>query len=155
MAVNVFAHEYDILIPATRLTSVTRGEVISTLQTLPFRTNKGATFFYSALSRMANELATANGTATEQWIVALTDGEDNERKTLSSHAKRICEESNVKVIMITVGLEAPHLLEVLKYLASEEKYFLKSTDDPAAITDALGKGFDMAASSGNVMMESL
>jgi hypothetical protein len=56
--------------------------------------------------------------------------------------------------MISVGLEVPRVLAVLKYLASEEKYFLKSTDDPAAITDALGKGFDMAAS-GNIMMESL
>lgn len=154
IAVNVFARAYDILIPATQLSGVSRPQVVDSLRTLPFRTNKGCTHFYSALSRMANELATANGKTTEQWLVALTDGEDNERLTTYQHAKRICVESNVKVIMISVGLDSPAVLDVLKYLASEEKYFLKSTDDPAAITDALGKGFDMAAS-GNVMMESL
>ena len=154
IAVNVFAKEYNTLIPMTCLSGASRGGVIGTLQTLPYLTNKGSTFFYSALARMAKDLGAANGTATKQWIVALTDGEDNERVTTDEYAKRTCEENNISVIMISVGLEVPRVLAVLKYLASEEKYFLKSTDDPAAITDALGKGFDMAAS-GNIMMESL
>jgi Mg-chelatase subunit ChlD len=154
ITVNIFAREYNTLIATTRLSSANRGDVMSTLQTLRFLTNKGRTHFYSALSRMANELATANGTAREQWIVALTDGEDNEHMTTYQQAKQMCEKLNVKVILISVGLESPSVLKVLKYLASEEKYFIKSTDDPAAITDALGKGFEMAAS-GNVMMESL
>ena len=104
---------------------------------------------------MAKELASANGTAKEQWIVALTDGEDNERGTTYQNAKAVCTKLNIKIILISVGLEDDRVLKILKFLASEEKYFIKATDDPAAITDALGKGFEMAASSGNVMMESL
>jgi Mg-chelatase subunit ChlD len=154
ITVNIFAADYDQLILPTSLSSANRGDVIATLQTLRFRTNKGRTYFYSALSRMANELATANGTDTEQWIVALTDGEDNERGSTYESAKQMCLKLNIKIILISVGLETPHVLKILKYLASEEKYFIKSTDDPDAITDALGKGFEMAAS-GNVMMESL
>jgi hypothetical protein len=103
---------------------------------------------------MATELAAENGTSNVQWIVALTDGEDNERRTTFESAKKTCTENNINVIMISVGLESPRVLGILKYLASEEKYFLKATDDPAAITGALSTGFDLAAS-GNIMMESL
>jgi tetratricopeptide (TPR) repeat protein/uncharacterized protein YegL len=154
LAVNVFAKEYNTLIPVTQLSNSSRGGVIGALQTLPFLTNKGATYFYSALSRMATELAAENGTSNVQWIVALTDGEDNERRTTFESAKKTCTENNINVIMISVGLESPRVLGILKYLASEEKYFLKATDDPAAITGALSTGFDLAAS-GNIMMESL
>ena len=153
--VNIFARDYDHLIPASLLSDANRKDVVASLQTLRHRTNKGATYFYSSLSRMAKELASANGTAKEQWIVALTDGEDNERGTTYQNAKAVCTKLNIKIILISVGLEDDRVLKILKFLASEEKYFIKATDDPAAITDALGKGFEMAASSGNVMMESL
>ena len=154
LTVNIFATAYDHLIPTTKLTTANRANVIDTLRTLRYRTNKGRTAFYSALSRMANELATQNGTGKEQWIVALTDGEDNERKTTYQEARRICDELNVKIILISVGLDAPHVIRVFQYLVPSDKYYIKSTDDPVAITDALGKGFEMAASSGSVMMES-
>jgi uncharacterized protein YegL len=101
--VNIFAREYDILIPETQLSKVNRDGVIGSLQTLPYLTNKGCTHFYKALTRMATEMAAANGINTTQWIVALTDGEDNERLTTYQHAKKTCDD-NIKVIMISVGL---------------------------------------------------
>lgn len=152
LSTSVFSNKYKTLIPRLTLNETNRNEVQSHIHSLP-NVVGGTTYFYNSLLRLAGEVNAAVPDR-ENWIVALTDGEDNEHNTRPQAVIDFCQANKVKMIIISVGVSDTNVLRVLRSLASEEKYFIKSSDSPENITDALMTGFTMAAS-GNVMMESL
>jgi len=116
----------------------------------------GCTYFYQSLVTLAKKLDAARPDAsTTLWVVALTDGQDNGPPELGpTDVKDMYLKRNIRLIIIAVGLGNDYrTIETLKYLCSEQDYFIAS-DDISGISNALKSGFEMV-SSGSLVMESL
>jgi len=114
----------------------------------------GRTFFYKCLVELGNRLLVEDPVGPHV-IVALTDGEDNENRTSAATAKGFYVDHNIKLVIVSVGVEEEDVVASLRYLATSPEFYVKAKADPQSIANALMTGFELATSSGNVVMEAL
>jgi uncharacterized protein YegL len=156
LSVTAFATDIIPMIPFCRLDSRNLPGVLDTLRVLQSMTTRGRTHFYKTLLHVGAQLMRQD--LPQRWIVALTDGEDNEMNGGASRlpeTKQFFVTNDIKLIIIAVGLGSNrNTLEKLRGLATKPSYFIEAGSDSHQITEALQSGFAMATS-GNVVMESL
>ncbi|CAM9092924.1 unnamed protein product, partial [Ectocarpus fasciculatus] len=154
LSITTFATDITNLVPFCRLNKTNVPDVLDTIKVLPSMTMHGRTHFYKTLLSVGNSLMSQD--LPQRWVVALTDGEDNEGgHSRRSQAKDFYVQNDIKLIIIAVGLGGnARTLETLRALATEPSYFIVAGSDSHQITEALKYGFEIAQS-GNVVMESL
>ncbi len=155
VGVHTFAADLNTLVPPTAIMPAVRDSIVANCERLKHTCTVGRTHFFKCLIEMGQMLLSLKPGKGPIWLVALTDGEDNERKTSYETTKKFFVDNNISLIVVSVGIDDPKVVSILQYLATEEKYYIRAGDDPTSITNALQQGFSMAASGGNVVMEAL
>jgi len=153
MSLLSFASELKTVVECTKLDSNSLPIVNEHLFSLIKSCTVGRTFFFKSLLAMARSLVAANPEGPHV-IVALTDGEDNERITSAKDVKAYLEEHEIQLVVISVGVDEVEVIKTLSFLASNEKYYIKAAADPDSIAAALTQGFELALDTGNLVIES-
>lgn len=110
------------------------------------RKPEGGTSFFDALGAAFN-MAAGNPSTNEQWIIALTDGDDNQSKTHSAESviKLAYANSATNLIIIAVGtLSSREQLQ--QCCSATAKGRLIDIDDREGVGQAIGAAFEEIAS---------
>lgn len=153
VSLRSFAKDLLVVVPSTVIDEQSLVYINSQIHSLIAACTVGRTYCYKSLLEMGQELMAKNP-AGGQVIVMLTDGEDNERRTKEVNVKEYFQQHDITLIVISVGVDDDHVIKTLRYLSHSKDHYVKARDDPKSIADALIKGFDLAANTGNVIMES-
>ena len=113
----------------------------------------GSTAMYDAINQGINALNNSNTTNTNDWLICLTDGEDNSSISTNEVTAKKLLNSNINVIMIGVG-EDVKTTELEKIAKSTKKgLYIASNSDSKSITEAFGKV--IAVIQGQVVLEDI
>jgi len=154
LSMDSFAKELNCVVLPTTVGPQNINEIINAVKNLVPSCTVGRTHCYVSLLQMAKKLV-AKSPHGPHFIVMLTDGEDNERKTKPEEVKEYFNKHDIKLIVVSVGVDEEKVVSVLRYLSTDPAYYVKAGADSSSITDALKKGFDIAVSAGHVSMEAL
>lgn len=115
----------------------------------------GTTAFYTAVSQAIDDMNNDGMDNSSQWIVALTDGEDNRSHPLTSEqVARKVSANKVNLIVITVG-NISTINDIMKLTdASEKGMHISANGGATAISEAFGQAAAVI-SNGHVNMEVL
>lgn len=155
LSIDSFARELVTVVQPTTLDVNTIGYVNSSIQSLATSCVPGVvdgTYCFKALIELGRRLVAENKNGPH-FIVVLTDGKDNERRTTAAQAKGFFTENNIKLIIVSC-VKDPAIVKNLRYLATSNDFYIQAAD-PQSIADAVQKGFELAVSVGNVVMEAL
>lgn len=115
---------------------------------------KSRTAFYDALFMAITDMKDDEMDNSNQWVIALTDGEDNCSKTTSEFIENYVRTHKVNLIVITVGqLQTED--DIRKIVnASSQGMLIKAEGGTEAISEAFGQAA-MVITKGHVNMEVL
>lgn len=115
----------------------------------------GTTAFYKAVRMAINDMNSDGMENSSQWIVALTDGADNQSRPITCNDVALDVKNNdINLIVITVG-SISTINDILKLTdASEKGMHIEAAGGADAISEAFGKAA-IAISKGHVNMEIL
>ena len=115
----------------------------------------GMTAFYKAVRMAINDMNNDGMENSSQWIVALTDGADNQSRPITCHnIASDVKKNDVNLIVITVG-SISTINDILMLTdASEKGMHIEAAGGADAISEAFGKAA-VAISKGHVNMEIL
>lgn len=115
----------------------------------------GRTAFYRAVQQAGTHIHEKNEMDnSNQWIVALTDGDDNSSGDVNSNTvARFIKRNNINIIIITVG-DLQSSQEIKKIADSSEMGLHMSANDIKGIEEAFGQAIEYI-NRGQVNLESL
>lgn len=152
LTMDSFAKELKPVVSPTTLNAENVNSICTSIDGLIPSCTVGRTYFYSALVELGGRLVAQNPTGPHV-VIALTDGEDNERRTTATDVKGFFVTHKIKLVIVSVGVDEPAVVASLQYLATSIDLYIKAQTDAASIVDALMQGFELATTSGNVVME--
>ena len=147
-----FDNEIEINFPLAQLTH-SNAEILKN-QVIPNLYPRGSTAFFSAVDVAIRELE--NSTNGNDWIIALTDGEDNASKINQGQLiQNLQESSGVNIVAIGIGDDCSH--DILKAIskATEKGVYISAAGNSESISQAFIKVAEVLVSSGNVLIEDL
>jgi tetratricopeptide (TPR) repeat protein len=165
-----FNTKMNRVVDLTELAPQTRGAIDASISALNNKCT-GATYCYKSLLELGNIIKSNPIMNSSQWIIVLTDGEDNEeyfarnrqyghygRSTSPDDVKASYKENGLNLIVIAAGISAnkQDSINALKMLAKDsptDEYFIKTDGDASCIEKALVRAFD--AANGQIVMETL
>lgn len=154
-SLSTFGHLYTTVVAPCIMGPKNRIPINTQIAEITATENR--TFFWSALMQLASETEKATSNyGKDKWIVALTDGGDNDRRSheYTVHkAKAALAAARVKLIVVAVDVDEIDVRNMRDNLVEKPEYVLGV--DSEHIMDALEKGFRMADSGGEAVMESL
>jgi uncharacterized protein YegL len=157
LSMDSFAKELKHVVSPVTLDSSTIDVVNSSINKLVTNCVPGVvegTYCYKALLDVAYRLVSSNPDGPHV-VVMLTDGQDNERVTTAARVKGYFVEHNIRLVIVSVGVEEPSVVDSLRYLATSTELYVKANADPESIAAAVTRGVELAVAGGNVVMEVL
>merc|ERR1711916_297758 len=113
----------------------------------------GGTAFYDALLGSIHHVRDAEIENTNQWIVALTDGEDNRSRTAAAVVARAVRDNSINIIIITVGtLQNRAAVQSITDAAEQGRGILITAEGTEAISSAFSQAVEVI-NAGQVKLE--
>lgn len=113
----------------------------------------GSTAFYDALYDSVHDLKNLDGSGSNNWIIALTDGEDTDSIRKPDAVAKIVKESGVNLIIITVG-NLTNYHDINSIVKSATKGLCIEAIDTTSIANAFKKASNIVMS-GQINLETL
>lgn len=111
------------------------------------------TAFYDAVFEAINHVRDMEMSNNDQWIVALTDGEDNRSQHSASQLARAVADNGINIIIITVGsLRNRREIKSITDAAESGRGILISADSTESISEAFGQAAEVI-NAGHVALE--
>ena len=155
-SVSLFGQGYTPLIGPLRVSDESRPQIVKDIKEIPRRTNERRTYFWAAIMSLAASLKNAQlKHYEERWIVALTDGGDNDSRSdfTPKKAKEALKEAGVTLIVVAVDMDQTYIDLLTRDVVLKPSYVIGT--DSRNLAAALQKGFRIADSGGDAVMESL
>jgi len=155
-SLSAFGNKFTRYIEPLRVGEKNRHTILERILEIPSITRERRTHFWAALVELATEMKTAPLRFNERpWIVALTDGGDNDsrREFTPERAKMALEEAGVTLIVVAVDMGQEYV-DLLRRAVVEKPNYVIGTDS-SNLSAAFQEGFRIADSGGDAVMESL